>query len=57
MHKCSECKKDITSELSADGVNGFEKRVSIPEAPNATRAEELCKVCYKKFRSEKDGEK
>ena len=53
MHKCASCKKDITPELSSDGVNGFEKRTVIPEAPNVTKAEELCKKCYADFRSEK----
>lgn len=53
-HKCADCKKDIVGENSADGVNGFEAREVIPEAPNATKARELCKSCYAKFRSGKD---
>ena len=57
MHKCDGCKKDITPELSADGVNGFEKRTVIPEAPEKSRSEELCSICYTSFRKEKDGKK
>jgi hypothetical protein len=54
MKKCDNCKKDITPEKSADGFNGFEKRTVIPEAPEKTRAEEVCKDCYIDFRKEKD---
>ena len=54
MRKCESCKKDITPELSADGKNGFEKRQVIPEAPNVSKAEEVCKKCYDEFRDKKD---
>lgn len=43
---CDRCKKELTPENTANGVDGFEIRSVIPEAPEKTRAEEACKTCY-----------
>lgn len=48
MKKCDFCKKDLTALNTADGVNGFEIRERIKEAPQATRTFEACKSCYPK---------
>ncbi len=55
MKHCDVCKKALNSENTADGVNGFEKRTIIPEAPEKSRAEEVCESCYKSWREVKDG--
>ena len=57
MKHCATCKKELNAKNTADGVNGFEKRMVIPEAPEKTRAEEVCKECYDAWRAEKDGKK
>jgi len=46
MKKCHFCKKDLDQSNTADGVNGFEIRERIKEAPNATRTFEACSDCY-----------
>jgi len=54
MKKCASCNRELNEKNTADGVNGFEKRYVIPEAPEKTRAEEVCDTCYKAWRAEKD---
>lgn len=43
---CDHCKKELTQENTPNGVNGYEVRTVIPEAPNVTKFEEVCKSCY-----------
>jgi len=53
VRHCDRCKKPLTAENSADGVNGFEIRYAVPEAPEKTKAEEACNDCYADFRAGK----
>ncbi len=48
MGKCYFCKKELNASNTADGVNGFEIRERIKEAPEKTRTHEACKDCYDK---------
>ena len=52
---CDVCKKELDEKNTADGVNGYEIREVIPEAPGVTRAKAACKECYVSFREAKYG--
>lgn len=53
MNKCDKCNKSFTKDNSPDGVNGYGIQEIIKEAPNQTKALELCKDCYVKAYKEK----
>lgn len=50
--KCDRCKKALTKENTADGVNGYEIRTIIPEASHISKAEEVCRSCFEEFRKQ-----